>query len=306
MRHDPSTGNGATCALCGHGTMRPFAADERFETRSCAACGYLATAFRSGHEAPGNYYESVVDAGAFESSVGAVRGEQIGMMLDLLAERGVRGGRLLDIGCGYGWMLRAARRRGFEVAGIEPTDACRGLEGEAGFRVLRGFFPEVRYPGERFDVVTAIDVIEHIPLPALAGFLAEVRAALVAGGHLVLKVPDSHGIVFRGSAWAHRLSAGRMRGPIDRMLQLNYGHPHVSYFNRVNLTRYLEGQGFTVVGTLSHPEVSARTAWSRVTFENPPPLPLRAAYAGALAALWMVAVTSGRQDALVVVARPSA
>ena len=49
--------------------MSPFAADERFVTSRCTACRYLGTSFRPGHEPPASYYESIVDEGAFESSV---------------------------------------------------------------------------------------------------------------------------------------------------------------------------------------------------------------------------------------------
>ncbi|HEY5998538.1 MAG TPA: class I SAM-dependent methyltransferase [bacterium] len=287
-----------TCPVCGGGELSGYACDERFESRRCPVCGYVATRFRDGFTPATGYYGSIGSAAAFTRSVGAVRRRQMERLLDCAARHGVRGGRLLDIGSGHGWLLRAARSRGFDAYGIEPS-----LEADDP-RVRRGCFPHTGFAGLKFDMVAAIDVIEHLPLPALDGFLSGARAALQRQGLLALKVPDAGGAILAASRGAHRLSGGRYRGPLDRMLQLNYAHPHVSYFTRDSLRRLLERHRFRVVAEQGDPEIAPGTIWGRVGCEQPLPLPLRLVSGAALWSLWLFALASGRKDALIVLARP--
>ncbi len=95
------------------------------------------------------------------------------------------GGRLLEIGCGEGWFLDAARRAGFDAHGIDAhprrsADACaRGLA------VRHGLFEEARID-ERFDVVAHCDLLSHFPEPIAA--LAKMRRLLTADGVLFFEV----------------------------------------------------------------------------------------------------------------------
>jgi SAM-dependent methyltransferase len=96
--------------------------------------------------------------------------------------------RILDVGCGTGGNLAALRQFG-QVEGLdhseEALEFCRKRLGPD-FPLHRGQLPDGLPPG-RFDVVTAFDVLEHIP--DAVGALRAIRQALQPNGTLVCAVP---------------------------------------------------------------------------------------------------------------------
>jgi SAM-dependent methyltransferase len=126
-------------------------------------------------------------------------------LLDLLAEH-VSGGRMLEVGCGYGLLLDEARLRGYEVEGVElAADAVRYAHERFGLS-LRGMALEdatldAAASGERYDSVLAVDVLEHLDDPVLA--LERLSALLAPGGVLLITSPDPSALVARlaGSHW---------------------------------------------------------------------------------------------------------
>lgn len=93
-------------------------------------------------------------------------------------------GRLLDVGCGTGYVLNLARRLGFDVRGVDPSG---GMLAKAvkhyGFppgTLVQAPAETLPFEDESFDVVLATGVLVHLPNPATA--IAEMARVTREGG----------------------------------------------------------------------------------------------------------------------------
>ena len=96
--------------------------------------------------------------------------------------------KVLDIGCGSGLMLNALEEIG-QTFGMDMSDDAINFSKEI-FKgqVKKGFLPEqVPYEEDYFDLITALDVIEHVDRDVDA--LKTLRSRLISGGKAVITVP---------------------------------------------------------------------------------------------------------------------
>jgi 2-polyprenyl-3-methyl-5-hydroxy-6-metoxy-1,4-benzoquinol methylase len=147
------------------------------------------------------------------------------------------GGRLLEIGCAYGFFLEEARASFAYRAGTDYSPAALALARARAERVYLGGAESV-VETEPFDCVACIHVIEHVYEPRR--LVADLAARLRPGGWLVLATPNM------GSLWRPLM---RRRWPFFKAPE------HVTYFDRRSLARLLRGCGFTSVQTVPYASV---------------------------------------------------
>ncbi len=133
--------------------------------------------------------------------------------------------RVLEIGCGGGYLLAHLERRGFRVVGVDPSPVAAREAARLGIDVLAGFYPDVR-PEGGVDAIFHYDVLEHVADPV--AFLSAHRDDLAGGGLLLLAVPDATDSIALGD--------------ISMVI-----HEHLNFFDRDSLRRTVESAGFRVV-----------------------------------------------------------
>jgi SAM-dependent methyltransferase len=151
--------------------------------------------------------------------------------LDLLNRKGIIKGRLLEVGCGDGYLLRAAERQGFEVVGIEYSEhaAQKAREGLIHGQVVVGELQSANLPNESFDVCVLADVIEHVSDPR--AFLESAWLKLKIGACILIATPST-------DSWSARLMGSRW---------MEFKTEHMSYFSHRTLESLLWQTGFQSV-----------------------------------------------------------
>lgn len=105
-------------------------------------------------------------------------------------------GRLLDVGCATGLFLETAKQNGFTTYGIEPNKNNAKKAIEKGHSIFEGSletFCKLQRSQKPFDVVVALDVIEHMPDPEK--FMKLLDWCLRPDGILVVTTPNFSGVV---------------------------------------------------------------------------------------------------------------
>jgi len=99
----------------------------------------------------------------------------------------LKGKKLLDIGCGNGFFLMAAKEAGAVCVGGEFSKKFSEFTRKrVGVPVYQE--PLTRFPERDFDIITSFDVIEHIPDPL--SFVKSAADLLKPGGHMLLYTPN--------------------------------------------------------------------------------------------------------------------
>jgi SAM-dependent methyltransferase len=110
--------------------------------------------------------------------------------------------RLLDVGFGAGSYVSAAAKAGWSVSGVEVSKPAFAQARAAGHDVFFGQLHEGHYPENYFDVVLAIEVLEHLGQPR--DFVLEVARVLRPGGLFWATTPHGRGLSYRllGVKWS--------------------------------------------------------------------------------------------------------
>ena len=144
--------------------------------------------------------------------------------------------RLLDIGAAQGALLEEAARLGFDAEGVDHCEDNVRRACAKGLNMRCTAAEDLSYQ-DAFDVVTLMDIIEHVPNPL--GLLTTAHRALKPGGELVVYTPNHRAAVVMLAKLLHGCG---VRYPIREI----FGRNHVCFFDDRSLPFALHKAGFEV------------------------------------------------------------
>ena len=152
--------------------------------------------------------------------------------------------RILDIGSGPGFFLRCAKRRGWDVIGVEPSPLACNYAKEQNIPTIQKFFHEVT-PNEigKFDAIHTFDVLEHVNNPIAV--IEKAYSLLKRSGVIVVEVPNDFNplqklvqkSLKKKEYWITLSSNSKNSGTIQ----------HLNYFNFSSISDLLKRIGFKII-----------------------------------------------------------
>jgi len=230
------------CPLCGNGRYSVvFGKFTPYKVVQCQDCNFYFLSPRPTEEAMIQLYSTdkyfagqAVGYSDYEAQEASLRAT-FRALLDELATRKLVGGSLLEIGCGYGYLLDEAKCFCQKRVGTDFSAEAVAHAQHKADRIYKGGIKQIP-KNELFDCVIATHVIEHVhkPIP----FVQQLSSHLKPGGKLVLAAPDM------GSFWRRLLGH---RWPSFKLPE------HLLYFDRKSFYRLLSDAGYQNITFLPYP-----------------------------------------------------
>ncbi len=204
---EPMTPYVLSCPACGHETAQRFLfAKNGCGIVRCAECG-LGRALVDGFNTRAYYTQDYFSGGRadgyadYRASELVLRRE-FAKIVEFI-RRYVPTGKLLELGCAYGFFLREARDY-FQVAGIELSEDAAAHARTSGLNVIGGVADEATLQQlGRMDVIVLLDVVEHLQDPFKT--LRLCKDYLSPRGILVMTTGDFGALMARAAGRNWRL-----------------------------------------------------------------------------------------------------
>ena len=221
----------AICALCGGNDSKLVIREGMWQYFRCRGCGLVFLHPQPTVDYLNSHYQEYLPEAPGEIDAWRRMMEGVHRRTESLVASVTSGpGRLLDVGCGYGFFLDHMARRAWSVKGIEISAAPRQYgRDRLSLDISSRPFPRPDWRDGSFDAVSLLYVIEHLPDPVAA--LKEAHRLLRPGGLLILR-------------WPHTTPIARWLKPWESKLRLYQAPSHLFDFSPETMTRLLSGIGF--------------------------------------------------------------
>jgi SAM-dependent methyltransferase len=144
-------------------------------------------------------------------------------------------GKVLEIGCGNGFLLNLFKGKGYECIGIEPSPkAANYAKEKLGLNVLNQLLDQNTFDESQFDVILLMDVIEHLYHPN--ELMQICNKILKKDGILVILTGDINAI--NAKLWQEKW-------------YYFYSWEHISFFSKKSLLYLTKRNGFSLLSIRS-------------------------------------------------------
>ena len=237
------------CLVCNSANVHPLLGYERHDLVKCRDCSFVfMKKIPTGTELE-NYYS--VYAYENEKEMPGPTRLSLENLIDSF-EKYRKNNRILDVGCGEGWILELAMKKGWEAYGTEFSSRAIEICEKKGIKMYAGVLKPASIKEKDFDIIVSSETIEHINNPREE--LANMYQLLRKGGLLYITTPNFNSYLRR-----------MMK---DRYAIIKYPE-HLSYYTTKTLNRLLGETGFSKVKlmttgiSLSHYQLSKETESKR-------------------------------------------
>jgi 2-polyprenyl-3-methyl-5-hydroxy-6-metoxy-1,4-benzoquinol methylase len=185
-----------SCIICGGGELRPLV---RYPIAHLVRCGTCKLTFAGNRPSDEQLAEQYAGYGTAWVDSELTR-QRYNELLDRL-EPYRQSNRILDMGCGAGYFLDEAVKRGWEAYGSEFGEHARELSSGRGFEVVVAPVSDGDFPPGHFDVITTFEVVEHLRDPLAE---AKVFSSLIRpGGAFYCTTPNFNALTrhLLGEQW---------------------------------------------------------------------------------------------------------
>ena len=146
-------------------------------------------------------------------------------------------GKLLDIGCGPGTFIGTLSNTGLDCTGIDiapdQIDYATNNYGHSKARFISiSLDTFAENSSERFDVITFVEVLEHLPEDVAVNMLKRARSLLLPGGRILVTTPNYH------SAWPF------VEFLVNRIGEVKYEDQHINRYDAKKLGSHLKESGY--------------------------------------------------------------
>ena len=232
------------CLICNNTAIKDLQGFEHKGLVKCSGCGFVFMKRIPSQKELHDYYS--VYAYQQEKNMPEPTRVSLEGLIDQF-EKYRKNNRMLDVGCGEGWILELAKKRGWEVYGTEFSDRAIEICRQKGIKMYEGVLDPAKIAERDFDVIISSETIEHINNPQQE--LKSMHQLLRKGGLIYITTPNFNSYLRR---WLK-----------DRFHIITYPE-HLSYYTRSTLNKLLRSQGFkkdkllTTGISISHYEISTK------------------------------------------------
>jgi len=179
------------CVACGSESAQAVGVKNELELLRCRECRTLYTPYSPWYSSELFYEVYYAEESLSPPAFVQTRLEEITAGFSSYRQSN----RLLDIGCGAGNLLLAARKNGWNAQGLDVAEQATEHVRTLGFEVFHGELQQAQFPSQHFDVITAAEILEHLSDPRL--LVQEVARILRPGGLFWTTTPHARGLSAR-------------------------------------------------------------------------------------------------------------
>jgi|SRR5687767_3013927 len=213
-----------TCLICSSGKLRQLKGYEKHDLIKCADCGFVFMKRIPTEEELRTYYS--VYAYEYEKPMPeSTRISYENLMEDLEPYR--LSNKILDVGCGEGWILEIAKQRGWEVYGTEFSSRAFEICQKKGIKMYQGKLEPGKMEEKEYDVIISSETIEHINNPQEE--IANIFSLLRKGGLFYATTPNFNSY---------------LRYILKSRYNIIEYPEHLCYYTRKTINRLFKSNGF--------------------------------------------------------------